>query len=351
MHPIPCLPTSVPEHTQHYSKPQPHHRPQGLVAVMPMIDESEVETGSQLQTASPGVWWNVDSRGNSFISPSLHPSLTVAPLFAHQDRINSVPAPPASSHPDYQPMRPIPADLAQLELNLHHHIDSGFNSLTKTFSDKTDRILDQLIRRLENLENKVEKDMKIAESQVTKVKAECANLSQEHRAILKELDLMRNCVRGLDLKLELIGGNIEENRCRDHCRQGSPGDSESQNPGCAQAVPRRSQDEIGHESSGNDQPSQAQTSFQFSQSHRSSPLGTGRSAGSNKSVLAQTEGINRQRPDLKNHPAFTSRQSTNSSAISETTSEESGFVIKNMLPLFQTPSFRDGGWYKQAYGQ
>lgn len=318
---------------------------------MPMIDESEVNNCPQIQPASPGVWWNADSPGNSFISSSLHPSLIVAPLFAGQENINAVPAPPASSYPDYQPMRPTPADLAQLELNLHHHIDSVFSSMTKLFSDKTDRILDQLIGRLENLEKKVEKDIKMTEGQVTEVKAECANLSQEHKVILKELDVMRNCVRGLDLKLELISGNIEENRCRDHCRQGSLSGSESQNSGCAQAVPRRSQDRIAHESSGSDQRSQEQTSLLFSQGHRSSPLGAGRSVGSNKSVVAQTEEINRRPPDLKDHPAFTSGQSIDSLTFSETASEESGPVVKNMFPLFQTPSFRDGGWYKQAYGQ
>lgn len=351
VHFIPYLPTSVPEHNQYRSKTQPHHRPQRLVAVMPMIDESKVDTRPQLQPTSPEVRWSADSRGNSFISSSLHPSLIVAPLFEGQDRINAVPAPPASSYPDYQPMKPTPADLAQLELNLHHHINSGFSSMTRLFSDKTDRILDQLGRRLEDLEKKVGKDIKIAESQVTEVKAECANLSQEHKTILKELDMMGNCVRGLDLKLELISGNIEETRCRDHCRQGSFSGSESQNSGCAQPVPRRSQDEIAHGSPRTDHQSQAQTSSHFSQGHRSSPLGAGRSVGSNKSVLAQTEGIDRQPPDLKDHPAFTSGQSTISLTDSETTSEESGSGVKNMLPLFQTPSFRDGGWYKQAYGQ
>ena len=318
---------------------------------MPMVDESEVNICPQIQPASRGVWWNADSRGNSFISSSLHPSLIIAPLFAGQENINAVPAPPASSYPDYQPMRPTPADLAQLELNLHHHIDSVFSSMAKLFSDKTDRILDQLIRRLENLEKKVDKDIKIAESQVTEVKFECANLSQEHKAILKELDVMKNYVRGFDLKLELISGNIEENRCRNHYRQGSLSDSESRNSGCAQAVPRRSQHSIAHEPSGSDQSSQEQTSFHFSQSHRSSPLSAGRSVGSNKSVVAQTEGTNRQPPDLKDHPAFRSGKSTSSLTFSETTSEESEPMVKNVFPLFQTPSFRDGGWYKQAYGQ
>ena len=351
VHPISCLPTSVPEHTQHCSKAQPHHRPQRLVAVMPMIDESEVDTSPQHKPASPGGWWNADSRGNSFISSPLHPSLIVAPLFAGQDRINAVPAPPASSHPDYQPMRPTPADLAQLELKIHHHMNSSFSSLTKLVNDKTDRMLDQLVRRLESLENKFEKDIKHAESQVTEVKAECTKLSEENKAVLNELDMMRNRVRGLDLKLELISGQIEENQCGGHCRQGSLGGSESRNRGCAEAGPRRSQDGIAPGSPGSNQQSQAQTSLHCSQGHRSSPLGTGRSVGSNKSVLAQTEGINSHPPDLKDHPAFTIGPSSHHLTFSETTSEESGSVVKNMLPLFQTPSFRDGGWYQQAYGQ
>lgn len=351
IHPISCLPTSVPVHTQHCSKTQPNHRPQRLVAVMPMIDESEVDTRPQLKPASPGGWWNADSRGNSFISSSLHPSLIVAPLFAGQDRTNAVPAPPASSHPDYQPLRPIPADLAQLELNIHHHINSGFGSLTKLFDDKTDRMLDQLVRRLKILENKFQMDIKNAESQLTEIKAECTKLNEENKAILKELDMMRNGVRGLDLKLELISGKVEENQCGGHCRPGSLGGSQSRNRCCAQAGPRRSQDKIAPGSPGSNQQSQTQTPLHCSQGHRSIPLGSGRSVGSNKSVLAQTEGINRHPPDLKNHPAFMIGPSSHPLTFTETTSEESGSVVENMLPLFQTPSFRDGGWYQQAYGQ
>ena len=318
---------------------------------MPIIDEFETETSPRLQPTSPGDWWNTHSRGNSFTSSSLHPSLIVAPLFADQDRINAVPAPPASSHPDYQQMRSTPADLAQLELNLHHHIDSGFSSLTKIFNDKTDRILDQLVRRLEALESKVEKDIQNVESQVTDVKAECENLAQENKAILKKLDVMRDCVRGLDLKLELMSGNIEDNRCRDHCRQGTLDGSEPHNLDRAEAVPRRSQDTSAHKSTGSDQQTQTKTSIHSSQGHRSNPSGAGRAISSNKSVLGQTEGMNRQPPDLKDHPAFASGQSSHSMTFSETTSEEAGSVVKSMLPLFQTPSFRDGGWYKQAYGQ
>lgn len=318
---------------------------------MPMIEESETGTSPQLLPASPGVWWTADSRGNSFTSSSIHPSLIVAPLFAGQDRINAVPAPPASSYPEYQQMRPTPADLARLELNLHHHMDSGFSCLTKHFADKTDRILDQLVRRLEGLENKVEKDMKNVESKVTEVKAECANLGQENRAILKELDVMRDSMRGLDLKLELMSGNLEENRCKDHCRQGTLSGSEPQNLDRAQAVPRRSQDSVARDSPGSDQQRQAQTSVHSSQGHRSSPFVAGRAVGSNKNILAQTEGMDHQPPDLKDHPAFASGQSNHPLTCSEPPSEESGSVVKGMLPLFQTPSFRDGGWYKQAYGQ
>lgn len=318
---------------------------------MPMIDESELDMSPQLQPASPRVWCNADSHGNSFTSPSLHPSLIVAPLFASQDRINAVPPPPASSHPDYRPMRPTPADLAQLELNLHHHIDSGFSSLTKLLSDKTDRMLDQLIRQLENLENKVEKDIKNMESQVTELKAEHANLSQENKAILKEVVMMKDSVRGLDLKLELISGGIEEIRSRDHYRQSTPSGSESQDPDLAQTVARRSQEPIAHESQGSDQAGQAQISFHGSQGNRSGLVSAGRSVMSNQSVLAQTEGTNRQPPDLKDHPAFASAQSGHSLTFNGIAIEESGSVVKGMLPLFQTPSFRDGGWYKQAYGQ
>lgn len=315
---------------------------------MPTIDESETATSPQLQPPSPGVWWNANSRGNSFTSTSLHPSLIVAPLFADQDGINAVPAPPASSHPDYQPMRTTPADLAQLELNLHYHIDSGFNSLTKLFHDKTDRIFDQLNRRLEALEIKVEKDIKNIESQVTDVKA---NLIEGNKATLKELDATRDCFKGLDFELELIHGSIEGKRYRRHFRQGSLSGSKPQIPNLAQAMPRRSHDMIAHETPENFLQSQAQSSVHSSQGNRSNPLSSGRTVSSNKSNFAQTEDKHHKPPDLRDHPAFANEQSSLPLDFSNITSEGSGSVVKSRLPLFQTPSFRDGGWYKQAYGQ
>ena len=159
-------------------------------------------------------------------------------------------------------------------------------------------------------------------------------------------------MRGLDLKMELMSGNIEENRCKDYCRRGTSSSSEPQNPDHVQAVPRGSpRISAAHKSAESNQQRHAQSSSHGSQGHGSSSLGAGRVGSSNKNFLAQTEGVGGQPPDLKDHPAFTGAQSGHPLTFGSTSSEESGSEAIAVVPLFQTPSFRDGGWYKQAYGQ
>ena len=316
-----------------------------------MLEESETGTNPQPLPPPPGVWWSADARGNSFTSSVISPGLIVPPLFTGQEKTNAVPAPPASSYPGYQPMRSMPTDLAQMELNLHHHVESGFNSLTRVLTDKSDRILDQLVRRLEGFEEKTEKGTKNAESKVTELREEIAKLSQENKAILKEIGVIKDSLRGLDLKMELVSGNIEEKRCQICRRQGTHGGSESRSPERKPAMPKRSLDLTSQESSGNGQQRRVQASTPSSQGHQSSPLIAGRARGSDKIILAQLESKDRQPPDLRDHPAFAGGQSDHPLTFSETPSEESRPRVVGDLHLFQTPSFSDGGWYNQAYGQ
>jgi hypothetical protein len=332
---------------------------QDLLAAMPMIEDSDNDTSSPYITASPGTWWNGGTRGNSFASSSLSPSnLIVAPLFAGQERSNAVPPPPVRSHPNYQQTTQMPADLAHLELNLHHHIDSGVSCLTRVLTDKTDRILDQLVRRLEALEDKFEKGTNDLENKVREVRKECVIFSQDNKAILKELEGMRNSMKGLDLKAEFVRGKIEESPCLDCCCQGKPASSEPQNPDLQQAAPKHPfQTKTVLESSGHNQQRKAPASdttthrTQGTQGHRSSQTSSGRAErSSNEFFLAQINGADRQPPDLKDHPAYTGGQSDHPLIFSETPSDDSGTAVTNTPPLFHTPSFRDGGWYKQAYG-
>lgn len=253
----------------------------------------------------------------------------------------------------------MPADLAQLELNLHHHIDSGVSCLTRLLTDKTDRILDQLVRRLEALEEKVEKGTKDLESKVRDVRKECAILSQDNKALLKEFEKMKNSMKGLDLKADFMRGKIEESQCLDRCCQGKPPSGEPQNPDLQQAAPKRSPEtKTAFESSGQNQQRKAPASDTTShrtqgstQGHRSSQTSSGRAErSSNEEILAQINRADRQPPDLRDHPAYTGGQSEHPLIFSETPSDDSGTAVTSTPPLFHTPSFRDGGWYKQAYG-
>lgn len=352
-------------------------------------------------------------------------------------------------------MKSMPADLAQMEMHIHHYMDSGFNSMTKSFTDKNDRILDQLVGRLELIEEKAEKGTKALERIMTDVKDEFAGFRQDNKAIWEEVCWMKNFVQGVDLKLELMSGSTETRRYNEWCRQGAPSSrgsqdsdrrqampnpfqnlttqgsfkrdqdrraqtsinqghqpnqptssthnsSESRNsdyrqvvskqsqdlsiqdsfgsssqktsvsssqghlprqflpdpsksseirePDCRQTMPQHSQVLAAEESSGNSQQRHAQSHAPSSHGHHSNPSFTGRDGVSKKGIFARTENTNRQAPDLKDHPAFAGGQIDHPLTFSGASSQESKSGFITTPPLFQTPSFRDGGWYRQAYG-
>lgn len=86
-------------------------------------------------------------------------SANVAPLFTQRRTGNSVPTPP---HYSYQPHLGLtPPELARLELNVHHHIDTVFGSLTRLVTNQQDQLADQTIRHIEAMEKKVDKAIKI----------------------------------------------------------------------------------------------------------------------------------------------------------------------------------------------
>ena len=305
--------------------------------------------------------------GNSSTRSTMHQSAIVPRLFA-PDSNNFVPPPPLS-FPGFQPsMGPASPGLAHLEATLHHHIDACFERLSRMITDKTDKVIDELIERCEKLEAKLSDSIKGRSSQIDDVKKEVISLKDEIFAGVKVDSELKVSINGLEDAFKSLENKIEGTAC--HCEYRRPTDHEAGNQLHIDQH-RVTQDTLSVPDHRNTTASQLHTSnvsalstphrrnhINRSYSRRSSALSGSSSIHQNETYDSQD--IHRSHfpgegrlpapgPDLNLHPAFA------------TVGMEYGmggepvggapFVLSGPGgAVYQLPDFRDGAWYQAARG-
>ena len=304
--------------------------------------------------------WAASSRGNSFssntiLSPCLYPQLT------GQDRGNGVPPPSQHSYPEFQPTAVVPAGIAQMELTLHHHIDRCFSGLSKLVTDKVDMATDQILRRVEALEDKVKTSLKGLEGRGRDSKRDITGLSKDILEMLKASDDVKEMIEELKIKMESLGKGVEECSYRSDVGETGHGKvdrTQDQHkhfpPETAQVVSGYVARTHRHES-GTSQASRNRHSNRSGRSHHTNALGDAENniqekQTPRKKVFAYTDIARGKPPDLKDHPAYSSEQQDSSMPQAEALAGAPTGYGRTEIPLFQNPSFRNGGWYKEAYG-
>ncbi len=300
--------------------------------------------------------------GNSFAATNPPPSASMRPQFAKPNMINAAPTPPRS-HPDFQPSGPMPAALAQLELSLHHHIESCFGSLSRLVTDKYDRVMDQVIRRLENLEEMVGKGQKIGRGDIKDVKKDISSLKGEVKDVVKGSDAIKDLIKALDDKMDKLEKNFEENGCKyQHVAVDTNG-SEPERPKTQQGATVRRGTGSANVSGNPEQPQpyQSGTSHSSSARHQSghsskerrsnTMSGGGQSSApgsSRREYFAELEAARGPVPDINEHPAFTGVRQGYEHAY-----DPNGMLVGlggSDAAAFQAPFFNDG-WYQRVYGK
>ncbi|KAL8674435.1 MAG: hypothetical protein Q9168_001168 [Polycauliona sp. 1 TL-2023] len=156
--------------------------------------------------------WAPSGNGNAF-APNSAPSSAAGttPRFTAHMRNNSVPPPPMS-YPGFQAAGSLPPGLAQMELNLHHHIESCFGSLMRLMTDNTDRTVDKLVRRAEESQASMEKgfkalkiEMKDSRREVNGMRRELANASQADEQTKESMGSMGRKLQNLDERMAEMG--------------------------------------------------------------------------------------------------------------------------------------------------
>ncbi|MCJ1434942.1 hypothetical protein MMC27_004312 [Xylographa pallens] len=136
------------------------------------LGDASVKDAAYVPRSSVLTFASIDSIATSLDEDSSsHDSAEVLPLFADDAEMspvaiaqenttpetNTVPPPP-SSFPNYQASAPV--GFAQAMMAIHHHIETSNDRLHRLVEDKNNRTHDELIRRCESLEEKIQKNGK-----------------------------------------------------------------------------------------------------------------------------------------------------------------------------------------------
>lgn len=285
-------------------------------------------------------------------------------------RTNPVPPPP-DSYPGFQRSVQIPAGMEQMERNLHHHLDQCFGSLIRLVTDKSDKIVDQMMKHLENFEDKTDKALKGLKGEIRELKKEASLRHQEIKniakatdseikAIAKATDSIREqvnrvevAVKEMSLKMDALKRNVEESDKEREMIVRQPDESIRRRTESANAA-------LAHNEQRTRRPTHSPNGLgQGRQTSRGRQRTTNDAAGSGarrhvgnstrRVHFAPVGQMRGEAPDLSQHPAYRRGQGQ-STEYRQDGSRVATVFQANQSPLFQTPSQHDD-WYHQAYGQ
>ncbi|KAI4107207.1 MAG: hypothetical protein L6R37_001784 [Teloschistes peruensis] len=300
--------------------------------------------------------WAPSGNGNSFAQAgSSSAAAEATPRFPMHGRNNSVPPPPTTD-PDFQPSGPLPPGLKQMELNLHHHIESCFGSLMRLTTNNTDRAIDKVVRRVDDLQELVEKGFKNLRSELKEMRKEVSTIRRDNLNASKASESLQDSIDLLGTKLDQVDQKI--NNMESHDQHGAVEASENervvssvysqgQNSPLRRLEPLRTSAMSRQEQR---QPYASGTTHASANTHgaisiggrgRRSTISSGSAARRNdegsmprrEMVITQLGQVTGPVPDIREHPAYR--------GVIE------GYVQSS--PIYHTPNYSEI-WYQQAYG-
>ena len=337
--------------------------PQGSVPDLFRGSNPNFDRFSQYQTSFPSAnSWASESQSNSLGSNIPPLSALLPPRWPHHHSMNAVPSPPANQH-DFQRAGSVSVALTQIELTVHHHIDTAFGSLSRLISDKHDRMMDQTLHRLENLEDTVSKGFRVVKGEIKDVRKEFGKLQGRLIDESKSSDHIVGLVKRLEGKLDAFQAQVEQHAAEVKHTIAEQGTTELHHQ--QRSVSHR-RTESAHGALGRDEQRQhyqsgaststnsARQSETSSRRNRSNTTGS-QSAGhmsddrsTRKETYAEVGAPKEAVPDLRDHPAFAGIHRGHNQALQHS---QTGLPNSMHSLPFETPSLSDGRWYQQAYGQ
>lgn len=301
---------------------------------------------------------------------------------------------------------PVQAGLAHMELTLHHRIENSFASLIRLVTDKHDMTVNQVVLRLETLEERLERRSKKVEADLEEIKGDLEEMKKElisrqeelSKECLKGFNSVRELVRGVDYKMgslekkveecsytsqyrcgngELSGGRIEfdlsprrPNQSPKHRRtESAQATFPAQEPSPVRSLPLGS-----HATSAARKQSRSsgdgKSDYSSSQGRHSNSTSTSARSSNDRSAsrreffadLVATRGQQPPPPDLSQHPAYNQSQPSNgrprpptpipslpSPPFWSSQNSKGGSAKSPTTLLFHKPSSRHLDWYQKAF--
>lgn len=283
-----------------------------------------------------------------------------------------------------------------LELNIHHHIDTCFGSLSRLITDKIDQCSDQLLRRIEDGEHRLERSLKSAKADIKNIENGTHTVQDSVGELQERSDRTISSIQDLHINVDNISSRLEKfdddvgklqsglaasaTASGDHDKGFSSVEQKIRELGekvdrLVESIgsdypangpwPRRSQStsqpssasygQRQHFPSGTGQASAGQRNSNASSRGRRSNTSAGgvastASDGRNtrREFFAEIGSSMGAAPDLRQHPAFLATQQNH-------VYDPNGHPLNVASDgsMYQLPSFAGGGpngWYQQAYG-
>ena len=252
-------------------------------------------------------------------------------------------------------------------MTLHHHIDSIFTSLSRQITDKHDRVLDRVLIRIDNVEERLSKDVKGIKSEMNSVRKELDKMRASAVQNPTGYETIIDALQTFDGKLDALEGHVDQIKCKGHIQFADPNIGETNGQRHRHQPPphhiRSAHGSVDGSSSSGDRLYRLQHRNETVASSRS-PSRSRHSGNSNGSELkgprsraasvsgwqadeARMEvdrGMGRGKmggPDLRDHPAY--QQQKDVGRMDRSLTLEGETLPKQALS--------EEGWYQQAYGR
>ena len=233
---------------------------------------------------------------------------------------------------------------------IHHHLDVAFGSLSRLVADKHDRVLDHVLRRLDDIEEGITKNHKAVKSELKsfsgelgKMKAILSGFNSIQESQQEHAQAFRDRLDGLEKAIEkhthslqkaLEAKNEFSTRINAHRRT----ESEHSNltAGNGRSVDR---------SASKSRFSKGGTKTSVSQPEH----GTNDERQLRRENLPGFGAVLGPKPDIRNHPAYAGIPQPQHPMV-----DQNGIPISDMSHtgdvLYGARNFDEAGWYQQAYG-
>jgi len=241
--------------------------------------------------------------------------------------------------------------------------------------DRHDRMMDETIRRVENLEEILNKGFKELKNEAVDLKRHISNLQGDVNEVKKRENRTIELIKGMDGKLQDLKKHIEENSCKCHQsateQSGSEPESDRRHRSEATSHASHRRTESAHPTVGQGESNQHSRSGAGRTSNSARVSGTSSKRDRSNTVNSQQQPTSRMSdersnkreyfaelgaargpiPDIRDHPAFADRQHVHEQAYGYGGLGPNGMSsVLDRLP-YENPNLSDGRWYQQAYGQ